>query len=106
MGDDMPTWNAHQYLKFAAERIRPCKDLVSRINLQSPRRIVDLGCGPGNSAAILAKRWPDTDISGVDSSSAMIEVARREQPQRRWVAADITKWAGEESEQFDVVFSN
>jgi trans-aconitate 2-methyltransferase len=43
MGDDMPTWNAHQYLKFADERTRPCKDLVSRIGIAAPRRIVDLG---------------------------------------------------------------
>lgn len=106
MGDDMPTWNAHQYLKFADERIRPCKDLVARIGVAAPRRIVDLGCGPGNSTVVLAERWPNAELSGVDSSSTMIDVARREQPDRRWIAADISEWADSEREQFDVVFSN
>src|SRR5579884_1308767 len=102
----MPTWNAHQYLKFAEERIRPCRDLVARIDLETPRRIVDLGCGPGNSAVVLAERWPDAEIAGVDSSNEMINVARKEQPKGKWVAADIWDWAKSEGEKFDLVFSN
>jgi trans-aconitate 2-methyltransferase len=106
MGDDMPTWNAHQYLKFADERTRPCKDLVARIGIAAPRSIVDLGCGPANSTVVLAERWPNADLTGVDNSSAMVDVARREQPDRRWIAADISGWADSEGEQFDLVFSN
>jgi trans-aconitate 2-methyltransferase len=102
----MPTWNAHQYLKFADERIRPCKDLVSRIGIADPRRIVDLGCGPGNSATVLAERWPNADIAGVDNSSAMIDVARREQAGRNWIASDIWDWTRTEPSRFDLVFSN
>lgn len=102
----MPTWNAHQYLKFADERIRPCRDLASRIGIAEPRRIIDLGCGPGNSAAVLLERWPKSEVTGLDSSSSMIDVARREQPDRRWVAGDITEWASTEKSQFDLVFSN
>ena len=102
----MPTWNAHQYLKFADERIRPCKDLVSRIGIADPRRIVDLGCGPGNSATVLAERWPNADIAGVDNSSAMIDVARREQAGRNWIASDIWDWTRTEQTRFDLVFSN
>jgi trans-aconitate 2-methyltransferase len=106
MGDDMPTWNADQYLKFAEERIRPCRDLVSRIGVADVHRIVDLGCGPGNSAAVLAERWPNADIVGIDNSSAMIDVACIKQPQRRWFRRDITEWAAGVQDQFDLVFSN
>jgi trans-aconitate 2-methyltransferase len=102
----MPTWNAHQYLKFADERIRPCKDLVSRIEIRNCRRIIDLGCGPGNSASVLAERWPNADIAGLDSSDAMIDVARKDQPRRRWIASDIWGWARTEQAQFDLIFSN
>jgi len=105
----MPTWNAHQYLKFAEERIRPCRDLVARIDIAAPRRIVDLGCGPGNSAVVLKERWPGAEIVGVDSSKEMIDVARKEQPEGKWVAGDIWDWAreaGGELEKFDIVFSN
>jgi trans-aconitate 2-methyltransferase len=52
----MPTWDANQYLKFVGERTQPAKDLVGRIRLE-PQRIIDLGCGPGNSTEILAERW-------------------------------------------------
>ena len=50
----MPTWNPNQYLKFDDERTRPCRDLVARIPPQNPQRIIDLGCGPGNSTQVLA----------------------------------------------------
>ena len=78
----MPTWNAGQYLRFAGERTRPCRDLAAAVALDAPRRIVDLGCGPGNSTAVLAARWPDAEIVGLDSSEAMIAAARRDAPER------------------------
>jgi trans-aconitate 2-methyltransferase len=114
----MPTWNADQYLKFEEERTQPCRDLVARlpaagasaiersVNQGSVRSIVDLGCGPGNSTRILAEKWPWARISGIDNSASMIDVARREQPQRRWVVSDIVEWAVNEHELFDIVFSN
>ena len=101
----MPTWNPQQYLKFAEERSRPCRDLAARVDIAAPRRIVDLGCGPGNSAEVLAARWPQAAITGIDSSAAMIDAARAASPQCRWRIGDITEWAGG-GERFDVVFSN
>jgi trans-aconitate 2-methyltransferase len=102
----MPTWNAEQYLKFAEERTRPCRDLVSSISLKNAGRLMDLGCGPGNSTIVLAGRWPDAEITGLDSAVSMIDVARREQPQHRWVVGDIAEWASSETRKFDLVFSN
>jgi trans-aconitate 2-methyltransferase len=99
-------WNPNQYLKFADERTRPCRDLAAAISLPRVERIIDLGCGPGNSTTVLAERWPDADITGLDHSTSMIEVACREQPQRRWIVRDISDWAEGESERFDLVFSN
>jgi len=102
----MPTWNADQYLKFTQERTRPCYDLVGAIQSASVQRIIDLGCGPGNSTAVLARRWPQAEITGLDSAVSMIDVARREQSQHRWRAGDITEWAATETEQYDLIFSN
>ncbi len=102
----MPTWNADQYLKFEEERTRPCRDLVGSISLKNVTALIDLGCGPGNSTRVLAERWPVAEITGLDSAVSMIDVARREQVQHRWVVADIAAWASTESRTFDLVFSN
>lgn len=100
----MPSWNAGQYLRFAAERTRPCRDLVSALMLDAPRRIIDLGCGPGNSTAVLAERFPNAEISGLDNSEDMIATARKDVPGRTFEVGDIGSWAP--SAPYDVVFSN
>jgi trans-aconitate 2-methyltransferase len=102
----MPSWNADQYLRFAAERTRPSHDLVQAIAVEHPLRVVDLGCGPGNSTRVLIERWPDATVSGIDSAAAMIEAARREDPARNWKVGDIAAWAAEDGPEFDVVYSN
>ena len=89
----MSGWNPNQYLKFAEERTQPCRDLAARIAVTNVRRAIDLGCGPGNSTAVLRDRWPDAEFTGLDSSAKMIERARREYPRQRWIADDIAEWA-------------
>jgi trans-aconitate 2-methyltransferase len=69
-------WNPDVYLAFADHRGRPFYDLLSRVGAESPRRIVDLGCGPGNLTITLAERWPDAVIEAVDSSPEMVAAAR------------------------------
>ena len=104
----MHTWNPNQYLKFESERTRPCQDLANRVLVEHPRRIIDLGCGPGNSTAVVIRRWPEAEITGLDSSSDMIAAARQALPQVKWITEGIEKWAAstEKSDRYDVVFSN
>jgi trans-aconitate 2-methyltransferase len=78
-------WDAGQYLRFGGERARPFFDLVAQVGATSPRYVVDLGCGPGNLTAVLAGRWPEATVVGVDNSPEMIAAARagaRESPMR------------------------
>ncbi len=100
------SWDPEQYLRFAAERTRPCRDLLARIGASRVYRVVDLGCGPGNSTGLLAERWPDAEITGVDNSSEMIVAALTARPDIRWLVEDIAQWAVKTDETFDVVFSN
>jgi trans-aconitate 2-methyltransferase len=65
---------------------------------------VDLGCGPGNLTRLLAQRWPEADVLGLDSSPEMI--AGAEVPGVRFEVADLRDWAAEEQEQVDVLVSN
>jgi trans-aconitate 2-methyltransferase len=57
---DKKDWNPDLYLKFDKERIQPSIDLVSRIKIDNPSKIIDIGCGPGNSTQILVQRWPNS----------------------------------------------
>jgi len=102
----MPTWDAKQYLRFNEERIRPCRDLAARVAVTAPVRIIDLGCGPGNSTAVLAERWPQAELTGMDSSPEMIAAARQTEPRLGWRIGEITAWADEHGQPYDVVFSN
>lgn len=69
-------WNPDVYLAFADHRGRPFFDLTSRVGAERPRRVVDLGCGPGNLTVTLQERWPDAVVEAVDSSAEMVEAAR------------------------------
>lgn len=102
-----PDWSAAQYLKFGSERTRAVRDLVANIPLQSPRRIIDLGCGPGNSTAVLAARYPGAELSGVDSSPDMLARARAALPGVEFARADLHTYrppAGADAP--DLLFSN
>jgi trans-aconitate 2-methyltransferase len=102
-----PIWNAPQYLKFADERTRAARELLMRVPLEAPCRIVDLGCGPGNSTALLLERWPQARITGLDNSPQMIEAARQALPQLDWMLADLTDpmtWPVDEP--VDLLFAN
>lgn len=68
-------WDPVQYSRFGSERGRPFFDLVGQVDATDPRRVVDLGCGPGDLTATLAQRWPGAEVLGVDSSSEMIATA-------------------------------
>jgi trans-aconitate 2-methyltransferase len=102
----MPTWNPGQYLKFAAERTRPCRDLASRISVPNARRIIDLGSGPGNSTEVIASLWPDAEITALDSSHEMVQQGREKFPNFHWLSEDISRWASGSTDSFDIVFSN
>lgn len=101
----MSDWEPERYLKFKRERTRPVYDLISRIELNAPERILDIGCGPGNSTAPLRERWPCSEIIGIDSSPAMVERAQCDHPDIKFVVMDAGRDLSSLGE-FDLVFAN
>lgn len=97
-------WNPELYLKFDKERTQPSIDLVSKIHIENPRKIIDIGCGPGNSTQILKARWPESSILGIDNSESMISRAKSDFPDQKWQLFD----AGTDTFQdtYDIVYSN
>ena len=100
----MPTWDPGVYLHFANQRTQPAIDLIARIRLTHPARVIDLGCGPGNSTAVLRERWPNADITGLDSSADMLAAATQAHPTGKWMLADAASWQA--TLPIDLVFSN
>ncbi|WP_237232985.1 methyltransferase domain-containing protein [Rothia nasisuis] len=105
------TWNPSQYLRYASERTRPFADLLAHVPQGAPAVIVDLGCGPGKSTALLRDRWPQARIVGIDGSADMIEAARtaNTDPQVEYRQQTIEDWLdGIEAggERPDLIVSN
>jgi trans-aconitate 2-methyltransferase len=98
------TWSPLTYLQFNDERTRAARDLLAQVPLGSARKVVDVGCGPGNSTALLLARFPGTEILGIDSSPAMIAEARRSVPTARFLEADASAWLP--PPDTDLVFAN
>jgi trans-aconitate 2-methyltransferase len=100
----MTSWDPGKYLLFGNERTRPAVDLASRVAVDAPGTVIDLGCGPGNSTQVLRRRWPRARVCGLDSSAEMIASARQAYPDQEWILAGIEDWSA--GVPYDVVFSN
>jgi len=97
-------WDPSIYLAFDNERTRPAIELAARVALEAPRVVADLGCGPGNSTAVLAQRWPAAHFIGVDNSAEMLAAARKTALNAEWQQGDLATWTAREP--VPLIFSN
>lgn len=86
-------WDPTLYLKFGNERTRAAADLLARVLLLEPKLIVDIGCGPGNSTALLRARYPQARIIGMDSSPDMLADAAKSGIEAEWGQGDFESFA-------------
>ena len=102
----MTEWNSNQYIKFKNQRTQPSLDLINRISDITPKNILDIGCGPGNSTNALVSVFPNAQVTGIDSSEDMLTKARETYPnihfEHGFVPDDLDKLP----EEFDLIFSN
>lgn len=98
----MSDWNSEHYLKFKQQRTQPAIDLALHLKDFTPKSIVDIGCGPGNSTAILAKTFPKATILGIDNSLNMINKAKINYPHLKFKLFNLLSLTG----KYDLLFSN
>jgi trans-aconitate 2-methyltransferase len=100
----MSDWNPILYAKFESERMRASRDLLAQVPLASADLVYDLGSGPGNSAELLLRRFPDARTIGLDTSDAMLARARMRARQAHFVKQNIARWAPDDRP--DLIFAN
>jgi trans-aconitate 2-methyltransferase len=99
-------WQPNLYRRYEEERTRPAVELLARVPLAGASLVIDVGCGPGNSTELLARRFPTGQILGIDTSPAMVRSAAERLPQLRFELADVARWQPEPEQRPDLIFAN
>lgn len=68
-------WSPDTYNRFKDERYQPFYDLIGHIHLRPGMKIIDLGCGTGELTKILADRFKESNVLGIDTSAEMLSKA-------------------------------
>jgi SAM-dependent methyltransferase len=69
---------------------------------EEPRSVLDLGTGTGSVAQVVAERFPEAQVTGVDVSPKMIDVARAKGTRVRFEVADAERLPYDD-DAFDLV---
>lgn len=87
-------WDPEAYLRWPGPNAHAVRELLFNIDHPGPRLVVDLGCGPGNCTELIADRWPDAFVLGIDSSPGMIGAAqsRRRPGRMEFRMGDLREW--------------
>ena len=102
-------WNPEDYAQNSDAQLKWAQSLKQNIDLQNYRSILDVGCGDGKITADFAATLPQSEILGVDSSSAMVDYARKKYPQSQYPNLNfkcVDARALNFQSEFDLVFSN
>ena len=96
-------WDPTQYHKFQAERSAPFFDLLALVEIRPNLNVVDLGCGTGELTCQLADALPNSNVTGIDSSTQMLEKAAAFSSSTvHFEQGDQAQLTGE----WDLIFSN
>ena len=98
----MAEWDSDLYLSFKRQRTQPAIDLANRVGNLQPGTVIDVGCGPGNSTAVLKSVFPGAGLLGIDSSQSMIDKAKQTYPDIEFALNDAHEISG----RYDLIFSN
>ncbi len=92
---DFDDWETHWVDYAAAAEHSPAQIYRRRLTLQllerreTPRRLVDLGCGPGDLLHDASRRWPDAELLGLEMSAQGVQLAGEKVPAADFLQADL-----------------
>jgi len=99
-------WRPAQYEMFREERRLPFLDLMALVRVKPGMRVVDLGCGTGETTRDLHRHLRAAETLGLDTSEAMLDRSRGfAEPGLLFGKSDIATWTSEPG-RFDLLFSN
>jgi trans-aconitate methyltransferase len=100
-------WDAQQYDAVKAPQVEAGRELISMANVRKTDSILDLGCGTGKLTVELSHLASEGKITGIDSSSEMIEKAKdRTKLNKNIFLLQIAAESMNFNNKFDLVFSN
>ncbi len=99
-------WNPDLYNDFKDIRYKPFYDLLGFIQSNDPAKIVDLGCGTGEQTSVVAERFPNAAVVGVDSSPEMLQKSAAFARDNLSFRCQSIEELAASGEKWDIIFSN
>ncbi|HEY5706168.1 MAG TPA: methyltransferase domain-containing protein [Terrimicrobiaceae bacterium] len=104
----MTEWSASEYARISGLQKAMAEEVLSLLDLNGTKRVLDVGCGNGRVTAEIASRIPQGTVIGVDSSASMVAFASSHYgpagwPNLRFEIADARRLPFQE--EFDLVVS-
>lgn len=105
----MYKWNAQDYQKNSEGQLKWGRELIPKLGLSGKEHVLDIGCGDGKITAEIAAQVPDGQVTGIDSSRDMIDLANNTFAQTDYANLHFIYMDAREINffnAFDIVFSN
>ncbi|GEO80679.1 methyltransferase domain-containing protein [Pararhodospirillum oryzae] len=103
----MDAWDPELSDRYEGPRLRSVHDLLERVPLNAPLRVIDLGCGTGEGTRLLARRFTEARITAVEAQAVALEHARLQGDEGGridYIQADPARWSPES--KVDLVHSS
>jgi ubiquinone/menaquinone biosynthesis C-methylase UbiE len=91
----VPYWESHYYFLWSV--------MADRIRRSQARRVLDIGCGPGQFGACLYGLTEIDAYTGLDFSAQAVAMAQKVCPQGRFVVGDATRTTIHDDTPHDLV---
>ncbi|MBR2068393.1 MAG: ubiquinone/menaquinone biosynthesis methyltransferase [Candidatus Gastranaerophilales bacterium] len=90
--NNLISFGLHYFIKIIA---------VNNLKIKKNSKVLDLACGTGDIVKIISKK-EDIDITGLDISEKMLDIAKKKNPDKKFIEGDILNLPFLDSE-FDYV---